>query len=307
MKKGFLIIAIGSNIFGRLVYNLANSIRLTKTTLPIQLLYTKSAITNLTSNDLKLFDFLTEIDIDFYKRNNILQYGYVKCNLDLFTLFEETIYIDADSFVLHNSNFDNYHLKNSFNITLNNKQTSFFIIESNSSFTWINNIELMNFINGFDIKNNKFYDINSSFFSFKKNDITKNLFNSFRNIFEYLEKPHQFTNNGITSSYFKFNTSWISNCVPDELVFSLGFLLNNYNPNIENICAFDYDYTNIDFFLKYHSVISFPSAGDNLSSNSNKLYNEYIDYMASYKRIKIFKWINKRQYYLNDIFLNCKT
>ena len=91
MDKGILLIAFGKRAYGFLAYNLAVSIRHHNKTIPIQLVHDESAISQLTKQQLEIFDIKSLVKADLKNP------GQTKIELLKYSQFGNTLFIDVDS------------------------------------------------------------------------------------------------------------------------------------------------------------------------------------------------------------------
>ena len=88
MDKGILLIAFGKRAYGFLAYNLAVSIRHHNKTIPIQLVHDESAISQLTKQQLEIFDIKSLVKADLKNP------GQTKIELLKYSQFGNTLFID---------------------------------------------------------------------------------------------------------------------------------------------------------------------------------------------------------------------
>jgi hypothetical protein len=87
MKKGILIIATASPIYGRMAYNLALTIKATGTEIPIALIHDATAIRHLLDEHLDVFDERILTDKNWNE---------IRFNIDHLSPFDFTMQLDAD-------------------------------------------------------------------------------------------------------------------------------------------------------------------------------------------------------------------
>lgn len=103
--KGVTIIAIGgdnkrSAVYGKFAYNLALSLKYHSPNVPIHLIWNKVGIGALSRQQLKAFDYETEIAQEYCFEDGIFTPSKAKMFMYDYLLFDETIYIDADSLLI---------------------------------------------------------------------------------------------------------------------------------------------------------------------------------------------------------------
>jgi len=103
-SRGLTILSIGDIAYGKFAYNLAVSIK-EHCNYPIQVVHDKSCLNGLTSKELDIFDAFVEIKREDFMDQIQRGKGYVevlnpakaKINIYNYLIFDETLFIDADS------------------------------------------------------------------------------------------------------------------------------------------------------------------------------------------------------------------
>lgn len=204
MRSGIVIIALGYNLYGSCAFNLAMSLKAYEPNVNITLLHDNISIAHLEQNEKKIFDNLIFIPEDKYTINGQKQYQYMKLCVDLFTPYEHTVVIDADT------------------VWFPDKKISWFIGEHSNDEFWIN-------VNGFyDIKTKTDYSVNYTYWGkpkeiVKHHDLTGNLLQCVSGMYSFIKGDYS-TN--IFSEARKIylepspNVSW-ANGKPDEYCFNI--------------------------------------------------------------------------------------
>ena len=89
LDKGIILIATGHAGYGRMAYNMAVTIKAVEE-IPIAVVCDDTALSHLTDDQKKIFDFLIPLPITY-------RTGFgAKLHLDELTPFEKTMYVDVD-------------------------------------------------------------------------------------------------------------------------------------------------------------------------------------------------------------------
>ena len=99
MQDGVLIIAVGKPVFGRLAYNLAQSIWINDPQVPIALLHDGDSLRDLDQRHKYVFSIMTKLDRKVSHPNGALAPFRLKLMLPQITPFQRTLFLDADSLV----------------------------------------------------------------------------------------------------------------------------------------------------------------------------------------------------------------
>lgn len=111
MKRGIVLLAIGDSIYGQWAWNFVVSINKYSPNLPVQLIYSPSAIKHLSDWQLSFFDVMTKIkEEDCYENKVKLAPCKAKLSLYDYAAFKENIYLDVDGIVINDLNtlFDKF-------------------------------------------------------------------------------------------------------------------------------------------------------------------------------------------------------
>lgn len=106
MDRGVIVIAVGKPTYGRLAYNLGQSIRHKHRDLPITLVYEKDTLRDLDNKQKSIFTTLQPIDPDIAYLDRRLMPFRIKLQLNKLATYDHTIYFDADGIILPNANLN---------------------------------------------------------------------------------------------------------------------------------------------------------------------------------------------------------
>lgn len=96
MSQGILVIAVGSDYYGRLAYAMAKSVKKFNK-IPVAILTDKDS---LNSVDRSAFDHVIEANMSHYLEKYVLNPFKLKTHIYDYTPFDETLYLDADTLCL---------------------------------------------------------------------------------------------------------------------------------------------------------------------------------------------------------------
>jgi hypothetical protein len=215
-NKGILLLALGHPFYGRYAVNLAMSIKASDPSMPIALAYTESAITHFNDHMKSLFDHMILVDAEHYTKNGKVEYIKAKTSIYDLTPFSETVYLDVDMIWLPNNPigklFD--ELKD-VDFTIQNRG---FVDISNPDIAhdhswWVNVKEMKD---AYEFKEGKYFTLSSELIYFKKKKEVKKFFADAKKIYD-----------NIKVKYMEF-----AGGIPDELVFSISMIKNNFYPHL---------------------------------------------------------------------------
>ena len=96
MSRGVIIVAAGDPIYGEYAFNLAASLKYNQPNLGICVVHTKDSLSTLSKEHLDVFSHFVEVEPDKYYQSGTPQYQKLKVQLNNFTPFDKTLYLDAD-------------------------------------------------------------------------------------------------------------------------------------------------------------------------------------------------------------------
>lgn len=94
--QGIVILALGSEIYGRFAVNLAIGLKKVQPEIKICLVHNDSSITDLDESQKFLFDLKVRCPQDYYFHKSDVCYVRAKLFLDKLSPFKETLFLDAD-------------------------------------------------------------------------------------------------------------------------------------------------------------------------------------------------------------------
>jgi hypothetical protein len=97
MEKGIILLALGNPYYGRCAFNMALSIKMNEPSTHITLLYSPSAVGEITLQMLSFFDNMVLVPEAFYMKNGVARYLDVKTLLYRLSPYDRTIYLDVDA------------------------------------------------------------------------------------------------------------------------------------------------------------------------------------------------------------------
>ena len=278
--------AYGLPSYGKLAENIACGIK-AQSEYPIQLVTTQYVFDSMDNTKEHLFDVVTILpDNELYIFNGVKEVGLAKCYMDLYSVFEETVFIDADSlcttFINPDTIFKYFELTDfavsNFGI-VNVSDVGNAVMSQ-----WTSNVKVKSIGLGEQYSLN----IHSCFLYFKK-DKTKSIFKESRDSYKEIKAVG-------------YHNVWF-NSVPDELMFAAGISRSGYkmlNENLEPVCFVGINNRNIAKkapILQSTPFITF-SSGQNVINHRIKLFYNDIAQMCNAKLglKNTYNWIDKRDF-----------
>ncbi len=216
-KRGVLLIALGHPQYGKMAYTLAASIKHSSPDMPIHLVYTDSAISHLSEQNIGIFDTIAVAPKECYYRNKNMEYIKAKSWMYELSPFDTTIFLDVDMIwltlkpiaELFDSLADvDYTIQNRDHIDLSDKNI-------NPKYSqWANVLEIKE---AYGFKKGRYYSLHSEFVYFKKTKENKKFFDEYKYQYDNLKVNHTIFANGI----------------PDELPLSIATVIHEKYPHEE--------------------------------------------------------------------------
>jgi len=207
--RGIILIALGHTQYGNMAYNLARSIRFNDKDLPIHLVYTESAVSQI--RDFSLFTSKEVCPKEYYTKGTKTVFIKAKTHLYDLSPFDETIFIDVDAVLFGGKNinglFDEFK---DVNFTAEN----YGVMNETKQHNWFNFTDA---VNAYSIEK-PLYEIRSQFIYFKKCDEIKAYFDTVKDIFE---NP-------------KIKGALFDNDLPDEFAFNIATGIHGIKPHKDN-------------------------------------------------------------------------
>ena len=181
---GVLLVAIGSDFYGQLAFNMANSLKLSSPTTKIALVADGVSLNKLLPYHKQRFDHIISAKEGDCRENHIVNPFKLKTYLYDYTPFENTLYLDVDGLFLHPyKKFDDliYSLKD-IDFQMHEVRRWSYEDAPQSGMVWTktgaNKGQRLQELWGlYDIdKGNKYPEYNSSFIWFKKTDANREYF-----------------------------------------------------------------------------------------------------------------------------------
>ncbi len=221
--KGILLIAVGSNQYGRMAANLASSIRAIDANIKIHLVWSGESISHLTDKHKELFTSMSECPKEYYTKGE--KSVYIKPKLFMYELspFKETLFLDSDVILISDNTFKNpstiFDELKDVELTFQNRD--FFDLskeEINEGYSfWCNvkDVKEKYFAGGFKNGTGKYYSLHSEFVYFNRSDSNAKFFKLAQQIFD---KP------------LVKGKEWGGD-LPDELAFAIAMAITGKYPH----------------------------------------------------------------------------
>jgi len=266
--RGVLILALGHPFYGRLAHNLAMSLKYSSPKLNITLAYADAALSHYDDSMRALFDNIIEVDPALFTKFG--QTEYIKAKTAIYDLspYSETIFLDADMLWLPKRPIDNlFEELKDIDFTIQNRSS----IDVSTEYAEDVSIwcDLKELCEAYNLKDGKYFHLNSELIYFKKNKQVKKIFKDAAKHYDTLKIMCKDFGNGL----------------PDELVFSLSMILNNKYPHVDRwvpVYWEDAEKVNMEaheMHVKYYGY----SAGGAFSSNTIKeFYNNLVQFYGNH-------------------------
>ena len=208
MKRGIVLVSLGSPYYMRMAINLAFSIKATSI-IPIHLITNNHTIPNV---DLSCFDTIETPNEQQYMRNGKPEYFRIKTCLYDLSPFDETIYLDVDMVALNQKKFEQlFDELEATELVMACRGSEDIKTCDEKISQWANIPEICKVHN---IKEGKWFQLSSEFIYFKKLPGNKKYFDTAK---EFYDNPEV--------EFMKFG-----GCMADELAFGVASMKLNYYP-----------------------------------------------------------------------------
>lgn len=214
-KKGVLLLALGHNNYTRMATQLAMSIKLSSPQTHITLAKCEHLEFTPQQDMIKFIDDVIDVPREYYMKGGLDEFIKAKVYLYDITPYEETIFIDSD--VLFNPRKD-------INKLFEELKDVDFTIQNRGAFelgkgeldvklSWWCNVN--DILPAYKLTEGKYYSLSSEFIYFKKCKEVEKLFKTAKEVYA---KP-------------LVQTIQFAGGIPDEVVFSISMIINNYYPH----------------------------------------------------------------------------
>lgn len=268
-ERGIIILALGNSLYGKLAIVLASSIK-KNSSIPIQLVYSNSALECIPESRLNmLFDIMTECDKKHYTHNGNIEYQKAKLYLNEYSIFDETIYLDADTIICPGRRVEEWFddLESKTIITFQNAGYYNPITEEETKEGYLYWGDPKDICEYHGISN-KLPKLCSTFIYFENKPLTNRIFGKAREIYEDDNSPVDNWNGGKPDEYC-FNVSMaLNDSLPHRVPYLPIHFIHLHNANTKEEI--------IDNF------IGMSNCGNNVPKFLSKIYNDFVDYYFNY-------------------------
>jgi hypothetical protein len=274
--KGILLIALGHVQYGNMAYNLANSLKYNNKDIPIHLVYTESAFSQV--DNFSNFDTKQICPKEYY--TNIGQTVYIKAKthmLDL-TPFDETIFIDVDTIIFGGKNL-NKLFEEFKDLEFTSENYGLIKRERKDPHFWFN---IQDAIAAYDFKHD-IYEICTQFLYFKKTDKVKEFFEVVKDVY---------VNPKIKGTKF-------DSYLPDEMAFNIATGLTGIKPHKApyKLMFWEKTDTNLSWSDVVKNYIGYSIGGNYISSKASTIYHNLAKAQSNGK--KFYRIFSKANWNLN--------
>lgn len=208
---GVVTIALGAQKYTEYAFNLAASVKMSNPKIPVGLITSEQNLLHpLWPVMKKVFDIVKIIDSNITHYKGIFMPGRVKIQLNELTPFENTLFIDADSIIFPTAKLTHEleKLKEHTMAYYCWHQYSRDRIERHGQTAYWGS--LVEYIDSHGMRGDKFQEVSSYFFWWKKSDRNNTFFKTALEIHD-----------GILEGKYLAGTGWRNNWVPDEYPFTI--------------------------------------------------------------------------------------
>ena len=213
--KGVLILALGHPYYGRMAAQLAMSIKASSPSANISVLKAGSALNHLNADYLKFFDKVIECPKEYYTNSKGFE-DYLKAKIYIYDTspYDKTIYLDADMIWLNRNIDELFNSLNEVEFTIQNRgafELGKGLLDDKLSW-WCN---VNDILPAYNLTKGTYYSLSSEFIYIKKATNVKKYFDKCKWVYDNMKV-----------NYLKF-----ANGIPDEIIFSIGMILEDYYPH----------------------------------------------------------------------------
>ena|GEM_PF-2550243 len=206
--RGILLIALGAAEYADMAANLAASIRYNDPDIPIHLVHTEKSVSHLSHLHRALFTSFALCPAEYYTRQEAvdpssLEYIKAKTHIYELTPFDETLFLDADMYILPATRMSAVmeQLSSVCHYTIENRGYADLSQPIESL-----NPHYCNWVNICDVKTHyntegRFYHLHSEFIFFKKNEKNKKFFETVREVYDTRPLQWQVFDGGVPDEY----------------------------------------------------------------------------------------------------------
>lgn len=292
MDSGILFVAVGHHNYGHMAANCAASCKLQSPEYPRALVCTENVANTIGSAKRAIFDEIKIISEDLYVRDGHKYFGLSKLNLYNLSPFQNTVFIDADSFVSPLRNLDELM---SYPERLGFWVTNYSIAEGTLGWAsfWG---DVSKYADHLKFKGNRYCTgVQSSIIAFDKSAKSKEIFDN-----------SILAHETIRENKLEYNSIWF-NSIADELCFTCGLFMSEYIPAVINNMLYAVYTTTVVPSNQWkeiqakHTIITFATGGGKMHSTSQNAYNQLANYYCTRAKIAPYHWKTKNTFNMNSI------
>jgi hypothetical protein len=221
--RGILLLALGAPEYGGMAANLAASIRYSDPDIAIHLVHSERSLSMLSEAHRRLFTSFAECPESFYTRQGQKEYIRAKTHLYELTPFEETLFLDADMYILPHSRMSSVmeQISASCHFTIENRGYADLSLHDTKLdphySSWVNILDVKRHYSAYG----RFYHLHSEFIFFKKNEKNKQFFDTVKEVYDSRPVP-----------WTVFDGS-----VPDEYAYDIATCITGHHPHRDQYIA----------------------------------------------------------------------
>lgn len=215
-KRGVVILAVKNEVYGKMAYNLAKSIKLPNENIKVQIICDE-VVREFLGDKINEFDEITFLSDAYWQS---FHPGRIKSNIYSLACFDKNLFIDADSIMVPTADIEKLfdELDGRYYQPFNRKMDV-----KHRSVRSMNGFLLEDLRMEYGDRSERFYDVNSHFFYFEKNYKVKSFFESVSESYGEL---------CVGNSFSDKVKSWRGS-VPDEAAFCLATYKTGLYPSVE--------------------------------------------------------------------------